>query len=152
MTHPDIPWLAPDELQAAALFDLRTDGNDLSVYEVRDKADEERVVTALAATRDNPQEYGYAVFEGEELSALGVRSVFSDGGTADDRVNGMHRNLIHLTAKQLADLARVISQGEYTRILRKRMQSLIIDALESGTLVEERINDKLRVRIRGVQQ
>ena len=151
MTHPDIPWLAPGELQAAALIDLRTDGNDLSVFEVRDKADEERVATALAATRENLQEYEYAVFEGEELSALGVRSVFSEGETADDTVNGMHRILIHLTAKQLADLAGVISQGEHTRILKKRVQSLLANALASRTLAEGRINGKLRVRLQSAR-
>ncbi|MCH9035850.1 MAG: hypothetical protein IH860_00835 [Chloroflexi bacterium] len=149
MTHPDIRWLAPGELQAAALIDLKTDGNNLSVFEVRDRADEERVATALAATRENPQEYDYAVFSDEELSALGVRSEPSKGRTPDDTVNVMHRILINLTAKQLAEVAKLISRGEYTRILKKQMKSLLVDALASGTLVEERINEKLKIRLQG---
>ena len=65
--NPDIPWLAPGDLQGDSLVDLITEDNALSVYEVRNNVEEERVSVALAATRDRPAKYDYAVFEEERF-------------------------------------------------------------------------------------
>lgn len=50
--NPDLSWLGQDELQADAMQDLKTDSNSISVWHiVDDQSNKERIVAALAATR-----------------------------------------------------------------------------------------------------
>lgn len=78
------------------------------------QADLERVVTALAGTRQVITDIDYAVFDHSLLSEIAIELEFNDGDTADDDVNKWHRDLVELTTSKLLALARVI-KGNATK-------------------------------------
>jgi len=141
--YPDIPWLAPGELQADALSDLRTEGNSLSVWLVGSDPDERRIVVALAANRERLDVFDYVVFEDTRLVGLGVHIAPVDADTPDAAVNQFHRELRNLTVRQLAELAVVVSVGRRQRTLPKSVKSRLIEALQAGTLNRGKLNPKL---------
>jgi hypothetical protein len=146
-TYPDIDWLPQGELQADALLDLRTVGNSISLYEIRDDSDELRIATALAANRDNVDVIDYAVFEDSQFTELDLAVSQSVGETPDATVNSLHYDLLNLTARQVGGLAEVISNGAHTRIPRKTVSSLLAEAIEVERLDRERIKLSLLSRL-----
>lgn len=127
-----VPWLGHDDLQADALVGLRTEGNALSVYFVKEDDAEtvERLVTALAATRQSIQELEYALFPQDVLSEIGIKITAEEGNTADSVVNTWHRHLTELSAGKITRLADAIRNGaRKERVLGKRIRGMIINAL-----------------------
>lgn len=53
--QPDVDWLEDGELMGDALSDIQTKSGSLSVYEVANEADRQRIAVALAATRNEFQ-------------------------------------------------------------------------------------------------
>ena len=143
-------WLPPDqnEVQADALRDLATDNNVLSVYLAESQQDIDRIIVALAATRDNPQNVDYAIFDDEEFLGAGIETIETEGATPDRRVNELHRDLGKLTARQLSALASMIAKGRILRRPRSQVRRGIRAAILSGVLDENSINERLRSRLR----
>ncbi len=132
-------------LQADALKNFRTKENALSVYEVQNElTDIQRILAAIAGTRDNVQEVEYATFDSNLLEELEIKTNKIKGDTADDTVNNLHIDLIDLTAKQVCLLASSIQKaGELTRMLKKKIGKKIIEGLKEGYLNKNKINEKL---------
>jgi hypothetical protein len=141
--YPEVYWLAPGEVQADALRDLRTIDNTLSVFEVDDPANVERIAIAVAAGRMKPDVMGYAVFDGSVLSARGLQLQRIPGKTADSVVNALHYDIQYLTGGQLNQLAGLMAQGKVDQILPKRVKQLIQEGLAAGHLDREEVNQKL---------
>ena len=135
--------MPPDEIQADALGDLQTKNNALSVYRVDNDSDTKRVVVALAANRDAPANLDYAVFDGDDLPTIGVKLNRQEGATPDVEANKLHYDVEDLTAKGLAQLARVVSSAEHGRIPLKKVKGWLKDALRSGSLERERLKESL---------
>lgn len=142
-----IDWLGPGELQADAIDDLRTRGNALSVFEVDDPANVERIAVAVAAGRDDPAEVSYALFDRAGVEALGIQIQGNPGNTGDATVNRFHYDLRNLTAAQLVELANVIARGTLDVILAPRVRELIRTGVNAGRLDPERISKKLRAKL-----
>ena len=137
-----VPWLATNDLQADALADLKTTGNALSVYFVdrSDKEDLDRVVTALAATRERIEEVEYALFEESALSEIGIKVATAEADTPDAVVNTWHRHLVEMSANKIMELAYIIrNEGKKERVLGKRIRDMLIDALISKRIDRGRI-------------
>jgi len=132
-------------LQADALRNFITKDNAFSVYEVQnEQTDIERILAAIAGTRDNVQEVEYAIFDSGLLEELEIKTKKIEGDTADDKVNNLHIDLIDLTAKQVCLLASSIQKdGNLARILKKKIGRRITDGLKLGYLDERKINERL---------
>jgi len=141
--HPAIPWLQPGELQGDAFLDLKTEDNTLSLFEVDHAANAERIAIAVAAGRERPDTVDYAVFDGGPLAGLGIRVQQTTGTTADVAINGLHYNLHQLTARQLVDLAALVSQGTIRRILGKRVKEMLNEGLMAERLDRARMKEEL---------
>ncbi len=137
--YPELDWLPDGGLQADALGDLQTTGNELSVYRVENEMDRDRVIVALAANRDNLANLDYAVFDDAGLVSIGVAISQQDGQTPDLAVNRLHYNLVNLTAENLVQIAQAISSGEHVRISRKDIELKLRRSIESGELDRGRI-------------
>ena len=72
----------PLKWQGAALGDLQTTNNVLSVYLVDTQEMTDQVVAALAANRDNISHLDYATINVGFLSALNLQAVQEDGRTS----------------------------------------------------------------------
>ena len=140
--YPEIDWLVKGELQGDALADMRTDGGRLSVYRIDNEDDLQRVITALAATRDSIANLDYAIFEDSGLGSLGITIRQTDGNTADIITNGLHYELGNLSVSRLARLAKAVSAGMHDRILEKQIGTWLQEAASAGHLDKTRIKSK----------
>ena len=125
-------WLAVGELRADALEDISTDDNRLSIYVLEDGVEVtiERVVGAIAATREHIAKLDYVTFDPEILGELNLEVEPVLGKTLDPLINSCHRDLIHLTATKLANLGNTMQQrGEV-----KRKQPNVVGRLINASL------------------
>jgi hypothetical protein len=134
--NEDLPWLAPDEPQADVLADLNTSQNTLSVWLIEDdRSNLERVITALAANRNRPSNFDYAIIDRQFLDGIGVKFDHEPGQTPDRDVNRWHLDMIELSASGLLMFARTLyAHAQKERILEKRIRHLITEAVNSGHL------------------
>ena len=110
--HPTIPWLPAGDRQHEVFFDFRNVREGLlSVYQVPDDIAPERIAIAIAATRTSLDPVGYAIFDSDPVTAVGVTPHKSAGLTPDDRVNDLHYDLRTITASNLLNIVHAISMG-----------------------------------------
>jgi len=141
----------PLDFPADVLTDLKTTGDQLSVFEVTDAVSAERIAIAVAAGRQEPDDTSYAVFDRAAAEALGIGvSQDNPGGTFDKDVNGLHRDLRVGSARKLLEFAGLLATGEIVPLLKDQVASLLKDGFESGRLDHtrnKRLCDKLKVQI-----
>lgn len=148
-------WLETDgreplDFPADVLTDLRTTGDELSVYEVTDGVSAERIAIAVAAGKNDPDQTAYAVFDRAAVEALGVSVNKTPGDTIDAMVNALHHDLHVGTARKLVELAGAIAGVEIVSILKKRVAELLKDGFESGRLDYRKrrtLSEKVRANI-----
>lgn len=134
LERSDLGWLKPGELIADPLGDLATTGGSLSVFEVPDDGENQRVITALAANKLNPSSFDYVLFDDSWLTSNGFAISQSQGKTPDGVVNGLHYDVIHLSATSLVKMAHIVSAGRLCRVQTKRVKEWIKSAIDNGDL------------------
>ncbi len=148
------PWLGPQETQADAVKCLMTSQNSLSVFVLDGPDDQtERVVAALAVTRDSLAQLDLAIAPEEVLVQCDIRRERVPGQTPDSGVNGWHEDLVELTVAKIARLASAIkSEGEIRRYNLKKVGTAIQRSLDADYIGAEHINGKLvqSLRKRGI--
>ena len=122
------PWLERGDVPADAVSDLRTTGNELSVWELEsDRSNLKRIVCALALGRSEITASGYVVFDSAPLAGIDIGiSAEKPGGTPDKGANKWHRDLTNLSGNKLVALTRAILQhGDTGTVLKKEIQEQI---------------------------
>jgi hypothetical protein len=132
-------WLANGDVPADPLGDLATSENRLSVWEVAvDRSNVERIVRAIAVTRQKIADMGYVLFDSSVLATAGIDTVAEIGETPDEGANNWHRDLIELSGNKLVILTKLILEsGESGTILKKRLEQLVTDGVEQKQLPEK---------------
>lgn len=146
---------APQDFPADVITDLRTTGDEISIFEITDAVSAERIAIAVAAGRNKPGHTGYAVFDRAGAERLGVGIKKTPGDTYDVAVNAVHYDLHVGTAGRLVELAGVIAGGEITSILKKKVEELLRAGFESGQLDHTKnrlLCDVVKARIHGTGQ
>jgi hypothetical protein len=150
--YREFDWVAPDQVQADALKDLGTTNGALSVWEVDDqRANLDRILSALAASRESLQHMDYLLVEQDLVLELDISVEVNSGDSVDADANeNWHRDLTRLTARGLADLAYVCRQhGEPGRRLPKELAALIRDGIAAQRLSVELMKPGLAEKVRG---
>lgn len=139
-----ITWLEKDDVPADPVGDLTTSQNRLSVWEVAvDRSNVERIVRALAITRERISDMGYVLFDSSLLSEAGIETHPEKGETPDDGANGWHLDSIELSGNKLVKLTGLILKtGESGTVLKKRILQLVEDGIQQKQL-PERVRSKL---------
>lgn len=132
-----------NDLQAEALKDLSTVDNRLSVYRADSEQDIDRIVIALAATRDNLQNVDYAVFDDAEFQGIGIQIEPSFGVPPAGMVNKLHHDIFKLTARQVAALATIIASGRIERRARPDIRSGLRLAIKCGEVNKNEMKEQL---------
>lgn len=151
---PEYPWIAAGDVQADAVTDLRTSSNCLSIYLVHEQEEAvDRVIAALAATRDRFDALDYVVLDIEDFiefqQEFQIRLDNTPGNTPDDTVNTWHRNLIELTDRKVVELAKAfVFHGQKIRKLRPQIKALVEQGVVNETLLKSRMNPKLLSRVK----
>ena len=143
--HPKPEWKGwgHNELQGDALLDLQTKGNALSVFSVDEGADIDRIVSALAATRQYLSHLDYVVFDDISLMSSGIAFIQTDGETPDKEVNDVHYDVVNLTVSKLVQVAQIVSKCKRQRITKREMKSKLQLALDDQRLDSNKVNDSL---------
>ena len=139
----EVDWLGPGEVPGDALRDLVTVEGVLSIYRVDDEPAKWRVITALAASRDDVDVLDYSRFDGSDLGLYAITANPVTGRTPDVRVDGWHYDLVNLTANKVALLAGVVAHGEMDRVQKPKVKSLVRKGLADGQLDQTKIKAKL---------
>ena len=105
-------------MPADPLGDLRTSHNKLSVFEVEDRSNVDRILAALAAGGMKLSSKGFVLFDSELLAEIGIEIEASLGQTDDEKINSWHKDLINLSGHKLVKLARaILTTGESGTVL-----------------------------------
>lgn len=146
--EPTWAWLGGQEVPADAMKDLRTDNNALSVFEVAEEADARRIAIAIAAGKEDFGHCEWFLFDDSVLGPLGILVEESEGTTPYVGINGLHRDLNQLTGRKLVALAEAIPMDMFDFVLKKDVETAIVSSVRSGELDINRINRKLREKVR----
>ena len=135
-SEENLTWLPQGQIPASPLTQLRLTDDSMSIYEIEDIQDGvNRVVAALAATRDHLDKLDYLIFEKSLLEGLGIDISERKGTTADDEVNQWHLDLENLTTKTITKLVdNLFYKCETGRKTALEIKDLISNHLEEGFL------------------
>ena len=145
--HPDIPWLVPGELQGDALLDLQTEGNSLSIWNISLGVDKDRVLTAIAANRENFSPLDYALFDDSLLTSIGLMIEPQVGDTPDLLVNSVHYDIKQLTIEKILSLANVLSKASHERLPAPKVRNAVRDAFQAGILDPNALKPEMLERL-----
>lgn len=144
-----------DIAPADSLQDLRTTDNALSIYLFpKDDGEqiERRIAVAMASTKRKIDHYEYVVFDGAVLEPLADQIQEQPGSTPDKGINDLHRDIVQLSAGQLAMLADAVwnARDRMVRLLDTQMAGLIAEGIRDGNIAEsdlrQGITDPLKSR------
>ena len=155
-SHWDSPekydWLSEGEIPADPLADFaNTTENRLSVWFVGDdEGNLNDVLAALVASREKADKLDYLLFPLDHVEAAGIETCESDGHTPDDHVNGLHRDLIHLSVAKVLSLTTAVWHKNLgpKRIDERRAVQFVAEAVRSGRILLEKLRPKLREEVR----
>jgi len=127
----ELNWLSRGEIPADPLADLSTTSNELSTWHIEDDLSNlERVIVAIAGTWDRIEHFDYALFDQRLVGELNIEMRQTMGETPDAQANHWHRDLVHLSAQRLTELARVIwMHGRTDRKLQKDIRDALARAV-----------------------
>ena len=142
----DASWVPPYDVWADPLADLATQDNKLSVWAVGSADDVKRVLTGIAANRQQLSNVDYILFEDVVPTELGIPVSKTRGALPDALVNERHREFYQLTASRLAKLARAMREapGGPQRVLPQEAAQMITQAIRAGRIDAAMLKPELR--------
>ncbi|MEG9198755.1 hypothetical protein [Lactococcus lactis] len=143
-----------DEVCADAVSDLRTNSNDLSVWEIPTDSDndiEEAVLALVTSSKQSSfDKIDFVIFSDEALKEQGL--VLSDevGDTAVNDLKNHHKNIANLTYGSLRSVLELITNrtisGEQIRKTRTEIEEIIkknLDRIDQNVFRNERMKEKI---------
>ena len=143
---------AAADISADCLFNLHIRDNELSAWLVDDeKSNLNRILVALAATKDHPSHVDCITFDYGLPAQFNIKVRKTKGGTPDADANRLwHHDLIELSARQVAEFAVEIQRSGTTFRLREKLVGPLIRAgVNRKELDQTKINPKLALALFG---
>jgi len=148
----DYDWLAEGEIPADPMADFaNTTDNRLSVWFIGDdEGNLNDLIAALAASREKVDKLDYLLFTVDHLALAGIETCETDGHTPDALVNGLHRDLIHLSVAKVLALTTAVWHKNLgpKRIDERRAVQFVAEAVRNGRILLEKLRPKLRDEVR----
>lgn len=142
-SHDKFGWLPQDELVADVFKALGTTDGDLSTFVVdANLKNVDRIVAAFACLRNKLAYVDYALIPLDQVKSLSAVKE-TPANTADDKVNGMHLDVVNLTHSKLVKLAFLIDECAKTRVSKSSVRKLAKLGIENGNLERDRICQRL---------
>jgi hypothetical protein len=109
----------------------------------------DRVLTALAANRQDVDHVEYVLFDDSIVSDLGIKIVKTEGNTPDTHANRTwHYDLVELSGARLAALANgMFLNSETGLILNKRVLGLLRAAIANAEIDVSKLKSKLSTKV-----
>lgn len=145
-------WVRGGEAPGDPVIDLVTVNNELSLWEVDDEqANLDRVIAAMAATRDTLDEFAFILVDRQHIDALALPFARQAGESPDDFANeNWHHNLPQGTASMVSTLTTVFwNRGkDVERRMPPKITALIVSGVKSGNLRVEAMKPKLQDQVK----
>ncbi len=140
-----VSWLDTSDIQSDAAKCLLTKENRLSVFILEEPTVQmERVIAALALSRDNLAHLDLAIAPENVLELCQIQRDKVHADTLDSEVNEWHLDLIELTVAKIAKLATAIrNEGEIKRYNETEVKKAIQKSLNADCIIAEQINGNL---------
>ena len=130
--------------QADVADDLKTWGNRLSVYMLETPLQLDETVAALAANRETLSNFDYVEIDTDTLQESQLEYDQTQGDTPSADVNQRHYDFVRLTLDKLVEIAHSIPEQEVHRMPRRKVSSLIEEAVRNGRIPEDSLAASLR--------
>ncbi len=140
--HDEFCWLGDEELVGDVFKGVKTIKGTLSTYRIEDEQSSlQRVVAALACKRSSLENFDFVVVPENEMETS-FDFLRTPGNTADELVNGLHRDIVRLTAADLMTLVLIFRDhmGAMTRLYRDDVKAAILESLSQESLREDDVN------------
>ena len=146
----NVPWLPHNDTQADVMQCSTTKTNTLSVYVLEEPDWQvERVIAALALTRDNIAHMDVAVVPDRVLTQCDIGKRVLQGDTPDSEVNSWHQDLVGLTIGKVARLAVAIkTQGKIDRYPVSKVKEAIKRSMSANCIGKERVRERMTESLR----
>jgi hypothetical protein len=146
-------FLPKGDIPADCLANLNIGDNALSVWYVEDdESNLDRVLTALAATRDVVSHIDYLVFDYTVVTNLGLKISKTDGDTPDNFANrSWHHDLTELTGRGVLGLAiAIFYDSDVKRIPQKRILECLKGAVRNSEIDSLRLRPEVAAKVLAV--
>ena len=140
-------WLEEGKAQANALWDLHSEENKLSFWHVEDnKSNLYQVAAAIAAGRDSPANFDYALLDQTFLTKTSFRIVHTGGHSFHKEADEYwHRDTTELSVDNVAEIANMMMEpGIRDRIRQSEVTRLVKQEVASGAIDVNPLKDRLR--------
>ena len=146
---PPPNWVTHGDLLGDVLRGLRAYDGDVSTFVVDSELKQlKRVAAAFACTRPKPAYVDYVLIPVDVVEdAFLLRK--TAGGTPDETVNQLHRDIIELTPTRLVKLAYLIGQfkSEIKRISKQEIESEIRSGIKSKFIDCSKIKTEIKKHV-----
>ena len=142
-----VVWLEGGKAQANALVDLRTKENKLSFWHVNDdESNLYQIAAAIAAGRDVPDKFDYALFDQNLLKQISVGIDQTAGDSFHKEADKhWHCDTTDLSADNVAEIANIIMEhGIKDRISQREIVRLVKQEVSSGVIDVTPLKDRLK--------
>lgn len=141
----DRAWLDQGDTQADVVKCLYPADNRLSVYLLDQPAGQmERVVAALALTRDHLSHMDVAVIPDSVLEECSIQSASMEGETPDPAVNQWHIDLVELSIAKIARLAVAIkARAQIERFSCRKVAQAIGQSVSANFIGREWVSKEM---------
>ena len=139
-----------DEIQADALWDLKTEDNQLSVWHIEDdQSNLDLVLTALAANCQFIDNVDYVLIDQRTLTGLNIQVRQTNGNSHYHSANEWHRDLLDLSARRILELAKEIYKNSDNRMRKgnKEVKQLLVSAVTSRNIDPANLHKDLQRQI-----
>ena len=133
-------WLNQGDVPGDLLKDLKTEGNELSVYKVDDNhSNLEKIISAMAANRKYLKPLYYFLIERESIIGNNYSLADAVGKTLSDEVNiNYHTNIEKLSGFNVVKLAKIFSEKS--------------EIINSEIIIKVRPNEVLKIIINSIKK
>jgi len=126
----EAPAGKPGRAPGDALLDLQTRDNKLSVWVIEDDGSNlDEVVGSIALSREALSHLDYVTFELDMVAKLGLDVRESEGATPVLAANRWHREVVELSAEDVAELADDLFRRERARVREAEVKSIVAQLL-----------------------
>ena len=140
----NLPWLPSGEIIADPILDFKISVGELSLWHIEDdQSNLDRVIAALAATRNHFDHYAYHLIDLTVLEDEGFEPKKTDGETPDNGVNQWHFDIIELTPKKVADLTLTFF---HKGVIREKFKGEVKELIDKHKhlFVQKKLNKSMK--------
>lgn len=137
-------WVPAGDIPAAPFADLAAPDSVLSVWTIEDnESNLNRVVAALAAGRQHPDKFDFALLDQQSLQDNGIRmQQIADPCPDTEAASLWHWNLIELTGRQLHTVATLVQTTGRVQRLSEPEVVVILKTAYNAQWIDPDVCDK----------